>query len=246
MQFLKPFILLLTVLQITLCKAQDYKFIPENQHLLSNDEIKTMQIRVTQDVLLFTERGEILPKSQMQLMSNPNYTPLFYANTQGKVKSIIFKQNTNVSRQIEKSPEAYFETGEKALDFIVSDIDGNTTKLSDLRGKVVVLNFWFTKCGPCVMEIPSLNNVANTFKNKAVEFIAITFNKKELVIQFLEEHKFDYKIAPNANDVVSMYGVQSYPTSIVINQKGEIVLKELGYRTNIESVLTQSIKSLLD
>ncbi|WP_452601115.1 TlpA family protein disulfide reductase [Pontimicrobium sp. MEBiC06410] len=246
MQFLKPFIFLLITLQITFCKAQDYKFIPSDQHLLSNDEIKTMQIKVTPDVLLFSERGEILPKAQMELMANPNYTPLFYANTQGQLKSIIFKQTNSTSTRIEKSPEAYFETGEKALDFIVSDIEGNTTKLSNLKGKVVVLNFWFTKCGPCVMEIPSLNNVVDTFKSEAVVFIAITFNKKDPVKQFLKEHKFDYKIAPNANDIITMYGVQSYPTNIVINQKGEIVLKELGYRTNIESVLTQSIKSLLD
>jgi thiol-disulfide isomerase/thioredoxin len=246
MHFLKPFILLLVALQITVCSAQDYKFIPSGQHLLSNEEMKTMQIMVTPDVLLFSEQGKILPKSQMELMANPNYTPLFYANTKGKLKSIVFKKTETISTLIEKSPEAYFEVGEKALDFIVSDMEGNTTKLSDLKGKVVVLNFWFTKCGPCVMEMPSLNNIVETFKDKSVEFIAITFNKKQLIEQFLETHKFDYKIAPNANDIITMYGVQSYPTSIVINQKGEIVLKELGYRTNIESVLTQSIKSLLD
>ncbi len=246
MQFFKLFIFLLAALQITICNAQDYKFIPEGQHLLSNEEVKTMQIMVTPDVLLFSEQGKILPKSQMELMANPSYSPLFYADKKGKLKSIVFKKTSTISTQIEKNPEAYFEVGEKALDFIVSDMQGNTTKLSDLKGKVVVLNFWFTKCAPCVMEMPSLNTVVETFKEKPVVFIAITFNTKQLIEQFLETHKFDYKIAPNANDVITMYGVQSYPTSIVINQKGEIVLKELGYRTNIESVLTQSIKSLLD
>ena len=242
----KTLILLLTVLQIAICNAQDYKFIPKEQHLLSNEELKSMQIRVTPDVLLFSEQGKLLPKSQMELMANPSYAPLFYANAQGKLKSIVFKKADEISTLVEKNPEADFEIGEKALDFIVSDMHGNTTKLSDLKGKVVVLNFWFTTCGPCIMEIPSLNTIVETFKNKPVEFIAITFDKKQDIEEFLEIHKFDYTIAPNANDVITMYGVQSYPTSIVINQNREIVLKEIGYRTNIDAVLTQSIKSLLD
>ena len=207
--------------------------------------METIQIIITPDVLLFTERGEILPQSQIELMANPDYAPLFYANNEGKIKSVVFKKKNEVPVLIEKSSESDYETGEKALDFIVKDLEGNTIKLSELRGKVVVLNFWFTRCGPCIQELPNLNNLTKEFEGKNVEFLAITFNKKDLVEQFLEENSFDYKIAANANDVITMYGIESYPTSIVINKKGEIVLKESGYRTNIKSVLSNSIKSLL-
>jgi len=93
--------------------------------------------------------------------------------------------------------------------------------------------------------MPSLNSLVTEYKDKEVVFLAVTFNKKEVVKAFLEEKAFNYTIAANANDVITMYGVQSYPTSIVINKKGEIVLKELGYRTNIKTVLSNSIKSLL-
>ena len=207
--------------------------------------METIQIIITPDVLLFTERGEILPQSQIELMANPDYAPLFYANNEGKIKSVVFKKKNEVPVLIEKNSESDYETGEKALDFIVKDLEGNTIKLSELRGKVVVLNFWFTRCGPCIQELPNLNNLTKEFEGKNVEFLAITFNKKDLVEQFLEENSFDYKIAANANDVITMYGIESYPTSIVINKKGEIVLKESGYRTNIKSVLSNSIKSLL-
>ena len=207
--------------------------------------METTQIIITPNVLLFTERGEILPQSQMELMANPDYTPLFYANSKGKIKSVVFKKRRANPVLIEKNPKTDSGTDEKALDFIVKDLDGNSIKLSELRGKVVVLNFWFTKCGPCVQEMSSLNDLTEEFKDKNVEFLAITFNKKDLVEQFLEEHTFNYKIATNANDVITMYGIESYPTSIVINQKGEIVLKDTGYRMNIKSVLSNSIKSLL-
>jgi len=246
MRYIKSILIIFALLFSAIGIAQDYKFIPENQHLLSDEQVKTMQIMITPDVLLFNEQGKLLPMSQMELMANPDYKPLFYADDKGKIKSVIFQKRSNHPVLIQKNPEAHFESGEKALDFLVKDLDGNNIKLSDLKGKVVVLNFWFTKCPPCIQEMPELNKLTEEFKDKNIKFIAITFNKKDIVESFLEEKTFKYTIAPNANGVVQSYNVNSFPTSIVINQKGEIVLKELGYRTNIKDVLSKSIKSLLN
>lgn len=224
---------------------ENYKFIPKNQKLVSDAQLKTMQIMITPDVMLFNEQGRILPMSKMELMANSDYKPLFYTNSTGKIKSVVFQKKSNHPVLIKKNPEAEFSKGEKAFDFIVTDLEGKTIKLSALKGKVVVLNFWFTRCGPCIVEMPKLNELVEEFKNKEVVFLAITFNKKGIVENFLDEKIFNYTIAPNANDVITMYGVQSYPTSIIINKKGEIVLKEIGYRTNIKTVLSNTIKSLL-
>jgi len=222
-----------------------YKFIPENQHVISDEQLKTMQIIITPDIMLFNEQGKILPVSQMELMTNPDYQPLFYANSKGQIKSVVFKKKSNHPVLIEKNPEAHYTVGEKALDFIVTDLNGKTIKLSELKGKVVVLNFWFTKCGPCIQEIPTLNALVKEYKDQDVVFLALTFNKKGVVENFLYDTEFNYTIVTNANNVINMYGVQSYPTSIVINKKGEIVLKEIGYRTNIKTVLSNTIKPLL-
>ena len=245
MRYIKSILLLCAILFSTIGFAQEYKFVPENQKLLSDEQVKTMQIMITPDVLLFNEQGRILPMSKMELMANPDYKPLFYANSEGKIKSVVFQKKSNHPVLIQKNPEAEFTKGEKALDFIVTDLKGKTIKLSELKGKVVVLNFWFTKCGPCVVEMPKLNELVEEYKNKEVVFLAITFNKKGVVENFLNETTFNYTIAANANDVITMYGVQSYPTSIVINKEGEIVRKEIGYRTNIKSVLSNAIKTQL-
>ncbi len=245
MYYLKSILLFCVLLFSTICFAQDYKFIPANQHLLSDEQVKTMQIIITPDIILFNEQGRILPMSQMELMANPDYKPLFYADENGKLKSLIFQKKSNHPVLVKKNPEAEYTEGEKALDFIVTDLDGKTIKLSELKGKVVVLNFWFTKCGPCVVEMPKLNELVKEYKDEDVVFLAITFNKKGVVENFLYETEFDYTIAANANDVITMYGVQSYPTSIVINKKGEIILKEIGYRTNIKTVLSNVIKAQL-
>jgi len=245
MCYFKSFLLLSTVLFSTVSFTQDYKFVSKNQKLLSDEQLKTMQIMITPDVLLFNEQGKILPMSNMELMANPDYKPLFYANPKGKIKSVVFQKKSNHPVLVEKNPESDFIKGEKALDFIVTDLKGKTIKLSELKGKVVVLNFWFTKCGPCVVEMPKLNELVKDYKNTNVVFLAITFNKKGVVENFLDETVFNYTIAANANDVITMYGVQSYPTSIIINKKGVIVFKEIGYRTNIKNVLSKSIKAQL-
>ena len=195
--------------------------------------------------MLFSEHGELLSMSQMSLMTNPEYKPLFYANSKGKLSTVVFIKKSSASNIIEKNPEAAFTYGEKAKDFIGTDLNGNSIKLSELKGRIVVLNFWFTKCGPCIMEMPDLNELASMYKDKNVVFLAITFNEKELVEQFLESNTFNYAILTNAKSAVNIYNVKSYPTNMIINQQGEIVLKELGYRTNIKEVLANSINSLL-
>ena len=160
--------------------------------------------------------------------------------------SVVFQKKSNQPIYIQENPEAYFENGERALDFITNDIDGNHIKLSELKGKVVVLNFWFTKCHPCVDEMPNLNKLVKQYEDKNVTFLAITFNSKDTVQKFLKSHTFDYTIVPNATDVISTYAAQSFPTSMVINKKGEIVLKEIGLRNNIHTVLSNAIDSALN
>lgn len=95
------------------------------------------------------------------------------------------------------------------------------------------------------MEMPDLNEVVSKYDQEKVVFIGITFDKHELVQQFLDSQDFDYIIAPDAYDAISMYGVQSFPTNMVIDQQGQIVLKEIGYRTNMKDVLTSAINKLL-
>tara|TARA_R110000751_G_scaffold14621_2_gene47201 strand:+ start:92610 stop:93344 length:735 start_codon:yes stop_codon:yes gene_type:complete len=244
MKFLKSLCVCL-FLCVSILQAQEYAFIPKEQHRLTDEEVKTMELVITPDVLLFNERGKLLPMSQVQLMTNSDYKPLFFVDNDNKLKSVVFKRLKAKNNTIAKNPEANFTKGEKAYDFIATDLDGNTFKLSDLKGQVVILNFWFTNCGPCIQEMPELNKLADNFKSKKVKFLAITFNQKDNIEQFLKTQDFKFTILPNANNIISLYGVGTFPTTIVINKKGEIVTKEVGYRTNIKSVLTKAINAAL-
>lgn len=243
----KRILTLLTILVVHIACSQEhnYDFIPKKLLFLSDQKVSETQIVIAPDVILFSENGKHLPISQMQLMANPEFKPLFFTNSSKEIKAIIFQKKNNHPLQIKNSLEEEYLEEEKALDFIAYKLDGNPIKLSNYKGKIVVLNFWFTKCLPCIKEIPQLNELVNDFTNKDVIFLALTFDKKEVLNSFLKTNTFKYDILTNANDVITMYDIQTYPTSIIINQERDIVFKELGFHVNIKDVLAKKINALL-
>lgn len=111
--------------------------------------------------------------------------------------------------------------GTKAPSFKMTDTEGNLITSENTKGKVVVLNFWFTTCKPCIMEIPELNSVYEKYKsNKNVVFASITFNKKEAVKSFLLKHPLKYPVVSNSKNTINTFGISGYPTNIVIDKKG--------------------------
>jgi len=245
MKLIKIISVLVLVLQVQMGFAQSYDFVQSDLIQVSEEQLNTMTINIRPDIMLFNNKGERLSMDQMSLMANPEFRPIFYADTVGKIKTVVFENKIDHPILIEHNSEGDFTEGKFALDFLTKDMDGRTIKLSDLHGKVIVLSFWFIKCSPCVMEMPDLNEVVSIYDSQDVVFIAVTFDSQELVEQFLESNAFDYQIAPNSNDAISIYGVQSFPTNMVINQQGQIVLREIGYRTNMKDVLVSTINKLL-
>lgn len=117
---------------------------------------------------------------------------------------------------------------QKITDFEATTITGEQIKLSELKGKIVVLNFWFKACKPCIIEIPYLQKLTEKYKDKNVVFLALCTDDEETLKSFLVNEKFDYKHIANARSIAQKWGVQGYPTNIVIDEKGNIVLNEKG------------------
>lgn len=120
-----------------------------------------------------------------------------------------------------------------APDFSVTSLQGEKFELAALRGKVVVLNFWFTGCAPCVAEFNKLNGLVNKFKKKEVVFIAPTLDNVTTLKPFLKEHRFKYHVVPSAGSlIVSTYSDGSgnvvFPTHIVIDKEGKIATRVVG------------------
>lgn len=99
-----------------------------------------------------------------------------------------------------------------------------------LKGKPTFINFWFTKCPPCVEEIPLLNKLEEKYRDK-VNFITITFNDKKTVNEFLIKSKFNFKHITNSKQEIENLKIEAYPTSLILDKNGTVrfVYGEITY-----------------
>ncbi|MED0902319.1 thiol:disulfide interchange protein [Bacillus cereus] len=132
------------------------------------------------------------------------------------------------------------EIGKSAPDFELTKLDGAKVKLSDLKGKKVILNFWATWCGPCQQEMPDMEAFYKEHKEN-VEILAINYTPsekgggEEKVRNFAKEKEITFPILLDKNiDVTTAYKVITIPTSYFIDTKGVIQDKFIGPMTQKE------------
>jgi len=136
--------------------------------------------------------------------------------------------------------------GKKAPNFIAKTTDGKTIELNNLKENVVVINFWFISCSPCVAEIPGLNDIAEKYKTDKIQFIGITRdNEVDLDKFYKTKVKFNFKTIPNNKNIYNtIFMLQSgFPTTILIDKEGIIRLITSGGR--IDKNASDEIKSKL-
>ncbi|MCZ4243744.1 TlpA family protein disulfide reductase [Pedobacter punctiformis] len=138
-----------------------------------------------------------------------------------------------------------FPEGELFNGLKVTDMNGNKYDLRDSTGKVIVLNFWFINCPPCKNEIPLLNELVTTYKDKNVVFLAIALDEKHDLKDFLKTTSFNYNIVDGGRYIANKYGVKGYPTHVVIDKSGFIKFSTLGLAINTVHWLEKSINEAL-
>jgi peroxiredoxin len=141
-----------------------------------------------------------------------------------------FGQTVKSATELESKPA---DTKSAAPAFSLTSLEGKKFELAALRGKVVVLNLWFTGCPPCIEEMPKLNELVDKFKDKDVVFIAPTWDNVATLQAFLKERLFKYHIIPNAAElIISTYsdgsGNVTLPTHLVIDKEGKIEVRLAG------------------
>lgn len=141
---------------------------------------------------------------------------------------------------------------EPAPDFTLTDTEGNTVRLSDLRGKVVVLDFWATWCGPCKRSFPAMQKAVNKYRDDSdVVFLFIhTWEKEanatELAVKYLADNNYHFRLLMDlkdpqtkANTVVKSYGVRGIPAKFVIDPQGNIRFKVTGAAGSDEEIVAE-------
>ena len=148
---------------------------------------------------------------------------------------------------VKKAPEAGIEIGAMAPNFILQDLDGNLVKLSDLKGKAVVINFWASWCQFCLDEMPDFQKVAQKYDGKAIILGVNRGEKPETALDYARNKlpvSVMYPILLDSNeDVSNVYVLRGMPVTYFINKDGIITNRFFGKITR--EIMEQEIEEAL-
>lgn len=145
------------------------------------------------------------------------------------------KGNTEANNKSNTTQQENAQTSDDAIiapDFELESLDGTTIKLSEMRDKNVIINFWATWCGYCVLEMPDLQKLQETYKDDLLILAVNVGESKEVVQKFMDENNLNLTVVLDKDMAVSNnYGIRSYPTTIAVNKHGEAVRGYVGMLT---------------
>ncbi|MGV3657461.1 MAG: TlpA family protein disulfide reductase [Chitinophagaceae bacterium] len=141
---------------------------------------------------------------------------------------------------------------ETAPSFALLDLGGNKVDIKDLKGKVVVADFWATWCGPCIASFPAMQKMVNKYKdNDKVKFVFINTwenadDKAKLAGDFIAKSKYNFHVLmDNEDKVVQQFKVDGIPTKFVIDGNGVIRFKSVGYNSS-EDLMMAELDAMID
>ena len=133
-----------------------------------------------------------------------------------------------------------------APDFSLKDTDGKLHRLSDYRGKPVIVNFWTTWCSPCREELPSMNRAWQQLEQEGIAMLAINMGEDEdTIFVFSADYPTDFPILMDeAGEVIEQWPVKGLPTTYVIAPDGTIAYRAIGSREWDDKDLLDKVRAL--
>ena len=136
--------------------------------------------------------------------------------------------------------------GIRAPDFVLQDTEGKTHRLSDYRGKPVIINFWTTWCPPCREEIPSMNRAWHLLEEDGIALLAINMGEDEdTIFIFTADYPADFPmLMDREGEVIAEWPVKGLPTTYVVAPDGTIAYRAIGSREWDDAALLDAVRAL--
>jgi thiol-disulfide isomerase/thioredoxin len=158
---------------------------------------------------------------------------------------LCFSPSFSAAQESEQPTIRFVRNPDLAPDFKLAGLDGKAVTLAGSKGKVILLNFWATWCGPCRAEIPDLVELQNKYKDRLqILGLVVDDDDQDAIKKFVEKFSINYPVAVATNDIRLQYGgIPALPTSFVLDSEGRVVQKHEGlrdpvlYETEIRSLL---------
>ena len=224
------------------------------QDSTKNKFVQRKSIKITKETVVTDSSGQILPYAIWSALKNTGeyYIKPIDINNEN-TSFILYKlSEKDIQRNlisIDKMPKPaeskFFKTGESFSKIKTTDMHGNKINTKNLKGKIIVVNYWYADCVPCISEIPGLNKIADTYKNdSSVVFISIAKDEAGTLEIFLKLHPFKYAIIDNGSFLISENNITSYPTNVVVDQNGKVYFHTSGLSPNTTKWIAKSIEEL--
>ncbi len=160
------------------------------------------------------------------------------AQERNVIKEADLLKNLKLMPEAESLPAPYFASVTP---------EGKKLSIDDLKGKLVILNFWATWCPPCRLEMPSMEKIYREFKGEGLEVVAINFMERpEPIKSFLKENDLTFTVLMDrAGEISQSYGVRALPVTFLIGRRGNILARSIGYKDWHNKKTREFISSLL-
>lgn len=179
--------------------------------------------KTEEPIIYDTDGKRISPDEAKKLLQDYDYLP-----------EDIYKDGKPVASKLIKNEMV----GKLSPDFLVTTIDGKQITLSQQKGKITVLNFWFIACKPCLLEMPALNKIVDKYKDSSrIDFIAVNYGDGSVDVKsFLEKREFKFQIVTDSRTILDIFKIRMYPQTIVLDKEGKIILWRIYLGENTESL----------
>ncbi len=193
-------------------------------------------------VLNLSAGGEILwGPLDWEFMFRPDYASIHEQTLSRAVASRPAVPAPSGSAPKQSSPLV----GKLAPSFTLKDLKGKQISLSDFKGKVVLLDFWATWCGPCRQAIPHLELLHKKYKEQGLVVIGINHEQDHEKVKKYAEEQISYVVLLDADEQFKEYGIRGIPTAFYIDREGKIRYCEIGFSPGREKEVEQKVKELL-